>query len=124
MIHSNPKWAILILIVFTVFSGCFYDNEEDLYPNITCDTSSLSYSQDILPILVSQCYGCHSAAANNGNVNIEGYDNLIPYVQNNRLMGTIQHLDGFSPMPPNANKLSNCNISKLQQWIDDGAPNN
>jgi hypothetical protein len=34
------------------------------------------------------------------------------------------HSPGFSPMPQNDNKLSECNIAKIKKWIATGAPNN
>jgi len=40
------------------------------------------------------------------------------------LMGTIKHESGWSPMPKNGNKLSDCKIQKIDRWILDGTPNN
>ncbi|HJW31334.1 MAG TPA: hypothetical protein VJ508_19030 [Saprospiraceae bacterium] len=116
---------IKILMVGMVFStACYYDVAERLYPATACITTNMTYQGDIKPILETNCYVCHSAAANNGNVTLEGYPALKNYVDNGKLLGAIKHQSGFSPMPQNANPLSTCDQSKIEQWINDGALNN
>ena len=39
-------------------------------------------------------------------------------------MGTINHASGFSRMPKGGGKLTDCEISQLQKWIDNGILNN
>jgi hypothetical protein len=45
-------------------------------------------------------------------------------VNNGKLMGSITWASGFSPMPKNASKMPDCEIQKIQKWIDQGALNN
>jgi hypothetical protein len=113
-----------LVLGMVVFSSCYYDVAETLYPATTCNTTSMSYVTDINPILQQNCFACHSAAANNGNVTLEGYDQLVPYINNGRLLGAIKHQSGFKQMPQNAPQLGSCEISKIEQWIVDGAQNN
>jgi hypothetical protein len=113
-----------LVLGMVFFSSCYYDVAEILYPAGTCSTANMSYVTDINPILQQNCYSCHSAAANNGNVTLEGYNHLIPYVNNGHLLGAIKHQSGFSAMPQNSSSLSNCDIAKIEQWITDGAQNN
>ena len=115
---------ILALIIVLGMGSCYYDVEEELYPTIECATEDIQYQRDILPILVDNCLNCHSAAANFGNITLEGYDRLIPFIENNELVGAIKHSAGFSPMPKNAPKLLDCEIEKIEAWIDAGALNN
>ncbi len=107
-----------------VFSSCYYDVAEILYPANACNTANMSYVADINPILQRNCYVCHSAAANNGNVTLEGYDQLVPYLNSGHLLGAIKHQSGYSAMPQNAPQLGSCDIAKIEQWIIDGAQNN
>ncbi len=111
-------------MVVLVLSSCYYDVEELLYPNSGCQTANMSYQNNIAPILERNCYVCHSAAANISGITLEGYSQLIQFVNNGRLLGAIRHESGFSPMPQNAAKLIPCDIAKIEQWIADGAPNN
>jgi cytochrome c553 len=112
----------MISIVF--LSSCYYDVEEQLYPNGGCQTANMSLQANVLPILVRSCYACHDAVTNNGNVTIEGYAELSKYITNGKLMGSIRQANGFIAMPQGAPKLSDCEISKIEQWIVQGALNN
>lgn len=120
------KFATTALALFVFGAvGCYYDNREDLFPQVTvCDTADVSYSADLLPVLETQCLGCHNNGSQQGNVNLEGYDNVRAYVQNGRLYGSIAWLDGYSVMPPAGSQLSSCTVAKFKAWIDAGAPNN
>lgn len=117
--------TIKVLLMSLVFiSACYYDVEEELYPDTGCDTMNLSYQEDIVPILDRNCYVCHSADVNTGNITLEGHSELLMHVNSGRLLGAIRHEQGFMPMPQGASKLIACDISKIEQWIADGAPNN
>ena len=107
-------------------TSCYYDVEEVLYPPTNCQTSNMSLQNNIQPILDRNCYICHSTVQGiyNGNVILEGYDNLKVYVDNGKLLGSIKHASGFKQMPQNAPKLGDCDIAKTEQWILDGALNN
>ena len=87
-------------------------------------TTSLSYSNDIIQILEKDCYICHNSQANFGNVSIDQHSKLMQYVNNGRLIGSIKHTSGFSPMPKGRTKLLDCEVAKIEAWIIDGAPNN
>jgi hypothetical protein len=43
---------------------------------------------------------------------------------NGRLLGSINHTNGYSAMPQNAAKLSDCQIAVIKQWMDANTPNN
>ena len=113
-----------ILLTMVIFSSCYYDVEELLYPPGECVTTNMSYQNNIVPILQNNCYVCHSAAVNTGGVTLEGHASLLNLVNNGRLVGAINHQSGFSPMPQGAPKLPSCDIAKIEQWIADGPPNN
>jgi hypothetical protein len=121
MEHRIIKIALLSLVGFT---SCYYDVEENLYPKNECVTTNLSFVADIQPILERNCYACHSAAANTANVTLEGHSQLLHQISNGRLLGAIRHDQGYTPMPQGAPKLIACDIAKIEQWVNDGAPNN
>jgi hypothetical protein len=120
------KTVIIFLFASAVFSSCYYDVEEDLYPgNGACDTHGVTYSGTVLPVLQGGgCLGCHSGSAPSGNVSLDGYDNVKAAALNGKLYGTISYAAGYSPMPQGGNKLSACHINRIKAWIDAGAPNN
>jgi len=111
------------LVLFTM-SSCAYNSEESLYPEGDCNFENVSYTEEVLPIITEHCYGCHNAAANFGNVNVEGHEQISIYVSNGELLGSIRHASGFSPMPQSRAQLVECDIERIAQWIEEGAPNN
>jgi len=113
-----------MILGMIVFSSCYYDVAETLYPAGTCTTDNMSYAADINPIFQQNCFNCHSADANNGNVTLEGYNQMIIHINSGQLLKAIKHESGVSPMPQSTAPLSNCEISKIEQWIAQGAPNN
>jgi hypothetical protein len=123
---------ILIILALALLSSCYYDNEEELYPNPNggdCDTTNVTYSGIIFPLINSTCIGCHSGSAPQGNVLLEDYTTIsaaaaIPPGQYGSLYGAISHDPGNSAMPKNGTQLSDCKIKQVKAWIDAGRPNN
>ncbi|MBK6619934.1 MAG: hypothetical protein IPG32_03305 [Saprospirales bacterium] len=89
-----------------------------------CDTTGLTFSADIQPILQTNCISCHSGSAPSGNIDYSNYTGVKATITDNSLLGSVTHSYGYSPMPQGANKLSNCDIAILQAWVQSGAPNN
>ena len=112
------------LMISTLVSSCFYDSEENLYPNNDCFTESVSFLYDIKPIFEASCFKCHSAAANLGNVNLSTHTAVIKYSVNGSLVGSVKHVAGFVKMPEGAPKMDVCKISKIETWVQAGSPNN
>lgn len=120
---TNRVRVAAVVLCLSIGAGCYYDVEEELYPN-GCNTSNISYVQNIVPILEANCLSCHDALSQNGNVNLEGYDNVKQYADSGELLGTIRHEPGFSSMPQGTSMLPKCTIDRIQAWVDAGAPNN
>src|SRR6476661_3844288 len=91
-------------------------------PTPTCDTVNMRYSVDVLPILQSNCYTCHSTAnfAISG-FNLENFSTLKAFADNGTLIGVITHASGYPPMPQGRAQLSDCNINKIRDWVQRGA---
>lgn len=119
-----PRYLFVFFLANLFIVGCEYNSEEDLYGIPNCSTNDVTYSGDVLPILDNNCFGCHAIGVNSGGVTLEGYDNVKPYVNSGQLLGAIQHDPDFAPMPDGAPQLPDCDIAKVKQWIDDGAPEN
>ncbi len=115
---------LLILSLFFL-SSCFYDNEQDLFLLDTeCDTSEVTYSEDVLDILKAKCYRCHGDGNFEGGISLDGYSLVKIFADNGFLLGTIKHESGFSAMPPNVPKIPDCDIEKIEKWIEEGALEN
>lgn len=106
-----------------LLNACYYDVEEELYGNVCIDLPA-TYSGAVLEVLQVNCYQCHSAETNFGDVNLEGYEQLKIYVDNGSFVGTIDHMSGFSAMPQDRPKMLECDINLIKSWVDNGALNN
>ncbi len=117
-----------IIFLFTLFAltGCYRDNEKDLYPVTgTCDVAGVTYASTVAPILQSNgCISCHSGAAPSGNISLQTHASVRAVAINGKLYGAISHTAGFSPMPKGGSRMSDCNILKIKAWIDAGSINN
>jgi hypothetical protein len=125
--------ATLSLIAGSFLSSCYYDSMEELgYLGAVCDTTTVTYSGDIAPLLDGSCLTCHSAVnadALGGGNNMEGYDNLINFVtagdpSGSSFYNSIAWVSGTSFMPKGESQLPECDINTVKAWIDQGALNN
>ncbi len=131
------KRVVPILFVVSLLSSCYYDNQDELHPVIqtqTCDTTgTITYANDILPILTSYCSlnesSCHSGASSypmntyNG-VHAQatgGHGTCTGY-----LVLSLKHecVEPAFFMPQGGGSLNPCLINKIAAWVNRGALNN
>ena len=116
----------LMLVVLLAGKGCSWDNEAELYPGPqVCDTLNVSYQDDVVPILSTSCYSCHS----NGNapdfafgITFEDYEDVV--AGSELILGAIKHQEGYPAMPKGAGQLDSCSISIIEAWVNAGTPDN
>ncbi|GAO43899.1 c-type cytochrome [Flavihumibacter petaseus] len=115
------------LIALCLLSSCSKDKESDQPTDPdnppTCNTANMSFANNVLPIINSNCSSCHGATPT-APFSLTNYAEVKVVADDGRLIGAINHQSGYVPMPQNAAKLSSCNIAKIQAWIDQGKPNN
>jgi hypothetical protein len=122
------KTLLSIILFFSMavvisISGCYNDNEEDLYPGSGgCDTSNVTYSKSVAPVFAGYCNSCHSGNNPSGNLLTDSYASVKTNMS--RIHGAINHLSGFSSMPKDGGQLSPCDLATIDIWIRQGMPNN
>jgi uncharacterized membrane protein len=125
----SMKNSFISLFIVLSLSSCYYDKKEILYPseNTTCDTSNITFSLKVQPILDKRCSSCHGAGVYQslgGGINLDGYTNADNYASpNGSIIKTISG-DPSVPLMPPTGKISDCEISQIQKWVNAGAPNN
>jgi len=126
MEHRTIKNGLILIMIsgLLTLSSCYNDNYQSLYPSGPCDTSQVTYSKDVRPVINAQCTSCHSGATPLGNIALENYGEVVAMAKNGKLLGSIRNDAGYSPMPLGGVKLSNCDISKIEKWVKNGTPNN
>ena len=94
-----------------------------------CDTTNLTYSGTIAPLMGNYCNGCHGDSGNSTGINLTSYfdsgtdDGVKTVAQDGRLWGSVNQDGGFSAMPLGGNRLQECKIDELRIWLDNGYPN-
>jgi cytochrome c553 len=91
---------------------------------VTCDTTNIKLSVNVMPIFKANCYRCHGNGLTSGGVSLDVYTSLLTQANNGNLIGDITHAPGHVNMPFDGGKLSDCEIAIIQAWINAGAPNN
>jgi mono/diheme cytochrome c family protein len=123
------KAVLMSLTVTLIFNGCKHSPDELAGPSnpnieppidtLVCDSSNVSYTGTVSPILDAYCISCHSGPTPSGALDFTDYSDVAFVAQSGQLLGSLKHLDGFEPMPQNGDKLSNCEIALIEKWIND-----
>ncbi|MEX0986781.1 MAG: hypothetical protein WD052_04825, partial [Bacteroidales bacterium] len=104
--------------------SCENNNELDLYGEVECDTIHITWESDIAEILQNNCVICHGPETAYKNVRHDSYEAEMVVVNDGRLRGVVNHLPGYIPMPYDSPKLNECDLKKINIWLDNGAPEN
>jgi len=121
---SGSLIILITAIAFTIaISGCYYDNEEDLYlGSSSCDTTNVTYSGSIAPVFSAYCNSCHSGNNPEGGIRTDSYSAVTTNIT--RIRGAVNHQSGYVPMPQGGGKLSPCDLTKIDIWIRNDMPEN
>jgi cytochrome c553 len=126
------KNLLIICGLLIIFSSCYNDKADKLYvqptTTTTCDTSNVTYSAIVNPIIQNSCANsssCHNAAgAALSGYDFTSYSGLQRAAVSGNLIPAIQHAGSLPYMPLNQAKLADCDIQKIVIWINAGALQN
>jgi hypothetical protein len=93
--------------------------QDTIFPAGDCDSVNVTFTGTIRPILLLNCQGCHNSTKQAGGLDLSDYLTVAMIAGNGQLMGSVEHSDGYSPMPKNGKQLSDCDLGKLRKWISD-----
>ncbi len=116
---------ILVAGLLLASAGCTTDNEEDFFTvKNPCDTTLVSYSTHIAPVMANSCNSCHAPGFPSGGVITSTHQGLSVVAGNGKLKGAVFHQMGFTAMPPGQNMLDSCSLNRIAAWINQGYQNN
>jgi mono/diheme cytochrome c family protein len=121
------KKLLFLVSALALLNACDYDSEEDLYGIGSCDTESVSYENDIAPIIVENCISCHSGDSPSASLDLTNFEALTASALssgNSGLLNRIERLEGQSGAMPTSYRLTQCQIDQINAWIEQGALNN
>lgn len=128
IITFTPHLLLSALVLLLVAGpGCTYDSANSLEaPSIPCDTAAApTWSGTIVPIVQAHCAlsGCH-VPGGEGTGDYNTYAGLRAKVDDGTLIPSIEWGPTAIAMPPEGDKLSDCDIAIIVRWVNAGAPNN
>jgi hypothetical protein len=89
-----------------------------------CNTTNVTFSQIVNPLIITNCRGCHSGPNPSGGIFLGDYAGVRSASASGSLYGAISHAPGFIPMPRNRGPLPDCEVAQIKAWIDAGMQNN
>jgi len=101
------KKLLLIALSFVVVS-CSHKDEDDKYMGPCGDIKSISYKEDVKPIIMAKCVGCHAE--------YKFYDKLNEDCYNGKFQKRV-FID--RDMPPMGG-MDTCHYIILKRWFRDG----
>jgi uncharacterized membrane protein len=90
----------------------------------SCDTTNITFSQHIMPLVTLKCQGCHSGAQPSSGLYLNNYSDVSAIAANGAFANSIQGTAGFVQMPYGVSALPDCEKDMILTWIADGHPNN
>jgi hypothetical protein len=120
-IQMRIVFVSVLALILTV-CGCYYDSEEGLYLDNSCDTINtinVTYTKSIAPICAGYCNSCHSTSEHQGDIVTDTYASVKQ--NKDRIIAAINHT-GPSNMPKGGGSLSDCDLAKFDIWVRNGMP--
>lgn len=87
------------------------------YPEIIC-SDTVSFSNDVLPIIQNNCTGCHD---NSNGYTFTNHQNIFDNYA--AIVGAMKGV-GYQLMPQGGPALPDSVIQKIQCWVNQGMKNN
>ena len=110
------RFVITFAILLLFLSSCSY-NELSL-----CETDNPSFTDYVEPIFKKNCIGCHFQNNSTGIIPLTNFLEIQDKVINGTVIESIKREVGF--MPKNGERLSAEEILIIENWKENGAPNN
>lgn len=123
-IMPPPPAAPLTNAEITLIENWINQGAENTTCGTSCDSLVSSFVMDIQPMMKVYCQGCHNNVRQDGNINLEGYNNIKSSALDGSLVGSMKHDILYAKMPPTGSKLSDCRIAQVEKWIAEGALDN
>ena len=107
---------IFLILSILVITSCTY-NELSI-----CETDNPSFTDCVEPIFKKNCIGCHFQNNSTGIIPLTNFLEIQDKVINGTVIESIKREVGF--MPKNGERLSAEEILIIENWKENGAPNN
>lgn len=125
------KWwyltLVFVLVACTNKKASIPPNNTTQQPsgNSNQNTSLVSYSATVMPLMQNNCNNCHSTPGS-GGINLDNYTSIKQIALSGQLIPDVTNTDTMSIImpPPPQRHLDTTEINALNQWIIQGCLNN
>ena len=107
-----------LILSILVVTSCTY-NELSI-----CETDNPSFTDCVEPIFEKNCIGCHFQNNSDEIMPLTNFQEIQDKVINGTVIESIKGEVGFIPMPYNGERLTVEEILIIENWKENGAPNN
>lgn len=134
LIFRNPMKKVIYILGFVAFFvtdfSCTFHNEQEYFGDLLKDTSlnncnTIGITYDSLSyIFEGNCKDCHKVGDTyRGGIEFDDYNQTVNSFKNNedKILTAIKH-EGPYKMPFRKPKLSECEIAKIEEWINNEMP--
>ncbi len=106
------------MLLCICFSGCEKNVEED-HENNSVDCS-VYYTENVAPILSSNCIGCHSGATASAGLHLDSYTSVDSAIKSGNVLDRVNRNSSgdIELMPQYGPKLSQPNLNILQTFFN------
>jgi hypothetical protein len=108
-------FTILCLSLFS----CSSNSEDDLILP-TQNTGLVKYTQNIKPIMESNCVGCHGNSNPNAGLSLTNFNQVRQAILNNGLIDRISKQSGDPQLMPTSGRMPQQTIDLIIKWQTDG----
>lgn len=118
-LNLNKKNLVFIFVLSFVFFSCSKAKVQVV--NVENCQTEVSFSKDILPIMESNCVGCHNSKNPSAGFDLSNYKGVSnkPSI----VLSSVKQ-DGSAKSMPLSYKLADSLIQKINCWIYQGSKNN
>ncbi|HAF30412.1 MAG TPA: hypothetical protein DCG75_15325 [Bacteroidales bacterium] len=112
----------IIIYFFVNSTSCTFDSEEELLEYYNCDTVNVNYN-NLTYIFTDICAVCHDDDPPRVGIKMNSYENVKASINTGKVLPAIKHTGPYK-MPYGQPMLSDCDIDKIEAWINAGMPEN
>ena len=115
MKNLKPYLFVILALVTFPMSSCKKNK-------LASCSATISYANDIAPMMSQNCTGCHNASNASGGYNLTTYSNVSSSAD--IILKSMRHSSGVDNMPKGSSKMATDVVDKFDCWNQQGKANN
>lgn len=127
--NSIMKYLYIFLVYALLLISCKHNAGVVILepPDCNPDTSNVTYTKDIAPLMTTECgtnSSCHRQNNSDSEISLVSYDDVTAVAVTGQLLSSVIHDGNAEPMPYGGAKMSDCKINKIKAWLNQGIKEN